>query len=76
MKIFIISLLEYIEKLFIVTVEYKDTVKNFDSFAINFPALQQWNERKTSVQYHKDTFIVVKKHSDTIVKNIMKFHYN
>lgn len=41
MKIFIISLLEHVEKLFIVTVEYKDTVKNFDSFAINFPALQQ-----------------------------------
>lgn len=41
MKIFIISLLEHVEKLFIVTVKYKDTVKNFDSFAINFSALQQ-----------------------------------
>lgn len=41
MKIFIISLLGNVEKLFIVTVEYKDTVKNSDSFAINFPALQQ-----------------------------------
>lgn len=41
MKIFIISLLEHVEKLFIVTVEYKDTAKNFDSFAINFSALQQ-----------------------------------
>lgn len=56
-EVIIISLLGHVEKLFIDTVEYKDTVKNFDSFAINFIALHQRNERKTSVQYHKDTFI-------------------
>lgn len=49
-KILTIILLGQVGNLFIVTVEHTDTEENFDSFAINFPALQQWNERKISLQ--------------------------
>ena len=40
-KIITISLLGRVGNLFIVTVEHTDTVENFDSFAMNFPALHQ-----------------------------------